>query len=233
MFFWEINLFLLECFLLSEVYDKCTAQNGSNYLDVEGFSIGNNVHLLRKTAISSGEGKRRKGQGYVPYGAETASGGEILDTNNSNYLLSTSNSFHSQSKQQLSAGKSIDWKTELKRFYLSINMPNKVFLSTCRPFTIFYSYKWIFLLIHLLLDRWIMQLSIRYCDCGVAKRISWLPRWWINIKAWFLRTWCFISISCNRFLKHNPLNLILAILEVGSSKIVFGKLNSVLFLLNK
>lgn len=50
-------------------------------------------------------------------------------------IVGPSKTFHSQLKQQLTSGRSIDWKVELKRFYLSINMPNKVstILDTSRP----------------------------------------------------------------------------------------------------
>jgi hypothetical protein len=123
----------------ADVYDKCTAQNGSNFVDVEGFPLGqgqNNVQLLRKTAFAgdnnnnnsfSRSSPRRKGLGDVNYNNDR--GDEMSD------IVGPSKTFHSQLKQQLTSGRSIDWKVELKRFYLSINMPNKVstILDTSMP----------------------------------------------------------------------------------------------------
>eukprot|EP01036_Dinobryon_divergens_P031668 gene31668-41111_t len=116
---------------LKDVYDKCTAQNGSNFVDVEGFPLGqgqNNVQLLRKTAFAvdsnnnnsfSRFSPRRKGLG-ADANFNNDRGDEMSD------IVGPSKTFHSQLKQQLTSGRSIDWKVELKRFYLSINMPNKV-----------------------------------------------------------------------------------------------------------
>ena len=120
-----------------DVYDKCTAQNGSNFVDVEGFPLGqgqNNVQLLRKTAFAGDNNNnntnnnssfnrfspRRRGYGDTTYNNFDARGDDVSD------IGGPSKTFHSQLKQQLTSGRSIDWRVELKRFYLSINMPNKV-----------------------------------------------------------------------------------------------------------
>jgi hypothetical protein len=113
--------------VIPDVYDKCTAQNGSNFVDVDGFPLGqgqSNVQLLRKTAMAGGSNNgtgrfspRRRGFGDASYHDR---GDEMSD------IVGPSKTFHSQLKQQLTSGRSVDWRAELKRFYLSINMPHKV-----------------------------------------------------------------------------------------------------------
>jgi len=109
---------------LKEVYDKCAAPHGSDYLDVEGYplnqQVSGNVRLIRKTVprklLSSSSGRSKSNQLNV------GESGDVADINMKNKTLT----FNTQSKQQLGVGRKVDWKTELKRFYMAINKPNKV-----------------------------------------------------------------------------------------------------------
>jgi hypothetical protein len=106
-------------------------------VDVEGFPLGqgqNNVQLLRKTAFAGDNNNNNNNNSFSRFSPRRKGFGDANYNNNNNdrgdemsdIVVGPSRTFHSQMKQQLTSGRSVDWKVELKRFYLSINMPNKV-----------------------------------------------------------------------------------------------------------